>query len=95
MGQPPTPLHTLDRINVNGNYDPKNCRWATKSEQKRNTRVNDYYEINGVKKCLADWCDEFGRDRRNVRQRIKKLGWSIEEALRTGPLKHRRISAKA
>lgn len=38
MGYRPTPKHTIDRIEVNGGYEPGNCRWATWSEQRRNTR---------------------------------------------------------
>lgn len=52
---------TIDRIDVNGNYCPENCRWITQKEQTRNTRANHYILFNGEKKCLADWLCQFDK----------------------------------
>lgn len=50
---------TLDRINVNGNYCPENCRWATYKEQANNTRTNKKITINGITKNLCQWLSEY------------------------------------
>lgn len=44
MGERPTAEHTLDRINTNGNYEPSNCRWATRQEQVNNRRCTIWVE---------------------------------------------------
>ena len=72
---------TIDRIDVNGNYDPSNCRWATHKEQMRNTRKNHLIEFNGETKCLTEWAELFNIDVRKLHNRIKK-GWPIEKALK-------------
>jgi hypothetical protein len=55
MGRRPTPTHTIDRINNNGNYEPSNCKWSTKKEQGKNKRNNHWIECNGETMIFADW----------------------------------------
>jgi len=74
---------TLERNNVNGNYCPENCRWATLMEQGANQRKNVNFEINGVTKHISQWCREYNvASMGAVRYRIKR-GMSIIEALTT------------
>lgn len=72
---------TIDRIDINGNYEPANCRWITQAEQTRNTRSNVKITINGQTKLLSDWARESGIDRRTISRRIR-LGWKNNELLR-------------
>lgn len=71
---------TLDRINVNGNYEPSNCRWIPLEEQFKNMRKNVYVEYNGEKMIIADFSRRTGIDHRKV-SRYLKNGYSIEEIL--------------
>jgi len=80
MGKRPSPKHSLDRINVNGNYEPSNCRWATRSTQMRNVRVNHHVEVGGVSMTLADAVEGTGLDYNTVLYRLKR-GWPLEHAL--------------
>ena len=47
MGERPSPQHSLDRINNDGSYRPSNCRWATRSQQRRNRRSKQMMEQAG------------------------------------------------
>lgn len=83
MGEPPTPVHTIERIDNDKGYSPSNCRWATRSEQSRNKRNNRLLKHNGKTQCLTDWSKETGIPVICILDRIDKLGWSVDEALTT------------
>lgn len=79
---------TIDRIDVNGNYCPENCRWISQKEQCKNKRNNRFITIDGVTKCLKDWIDFFKISKNCFRHRISK-GFDEVTALKM-PLKRRR-----
>jgi len=54
IGLKPTKLHSLDRVNTNGNYEPSNCKWSTQKEQCRNRRSNCFIEYNGKIMSIAE-----------------------------------------
>jgi hypothetical protein len=80
MGRRPTPLHTLDRIDPNGNYCWENCRWATRREQQRNTRHNRLITFNGVTMLACDWDKAAGRKQGTITSRISG-GYPISRIL--------------
>ncbi|MFE0739439.1 hypothetical protein, partial [Streptomyces sp. NPDC058855] len=73
----------IDRINVDGNYEPGNVRWVTRKENNRNKRNNVWLECRGVRMILHDWADAIGIERRTLSARLK-AGWPVERALTEG-----------
>lgn len=72
MGMRPTKKHTVERVNNDGNYDPKNCVWATRKEQSNNKRNNRIICIGGLEKTLAQWAHETGINEATIRARIMR-----------------------
>lgn len=73
---------SLDRINVNGNYEPSNCRWITHQEQMRNTRRTVYVEYQGEKIPLIVFCKQHGITYEHFVLRHLERGFTIDELLR-------------
>lgn len=71
--------YTLDRKNVNGNYEPSNCEWVTRKAQNRNKRDNVFVTFNGKTQTLMDWSIELGIHYRTLNNRINR-GWTVERA---------------
>lgn len=80
MGRRPTPEHTLDRVNNDGNYEPGNCRWATIEEQRSNTRRNRHITAHGKTQTIMSWEKELHVSHQTILRRLK-LGATPEQAL--------------
>lgn len=94
MGPRPSRKHTLDRYpDTKGNYEPSNCRWATKREQVMNRTNTVKVVYKGQEKALDDWCKELGLNYFVMWSRIFNSKFSVEKAFET-PIRKRRPNKK-
>lgn len=80
MGPKPTPRHSIERIDVNGNYEPSNCKWLHILEQPRNARSNIRTKAGTI---LVDEARRLGVSPQTLYSRVDKLGWDVERAIST------------
>ena len=71
---------TIDRKDINGNYCPENCKWATNKEQQNNKRTNRVMVVNGISHTISEWAEITGIGKTTIRYRLNK-GWTPEDVL--------------
>lgn len=87
MGKRPA-KYSIERIDVNGNYEPSNCKWIPNAKQARNKRNNVFLTFNGETHCINEWATILGLKRELIKDRLRR-GWSVADAL-TKPLQLKR-----
>lgn len=72
---------SIDRIDVNGNYCPENCRWLNNKRQCNNKRNNRLISFNGETHTAMEWSEITGINYGTLKNRLDKYGWTVERAL--------------
>ncbi len=85
MGEPPTPQHTIERIDNDKGYSPDNCRWATRYDQSNNRCDTRFIEFAGKRMSISNWAKETGMLRATINYRYEH-GWEPKDIL-TKPLR--------
>lgn len=80
MGSRPTPLHCIERLDNNGNYEPSNCAWSDRVSQNNNKRDNIVIELDGERMTIAEWSRKIGVSLKTLHSRHYK-GLSPEQIL--------------
>lgn len=80
VGSPPSPKHSLDRIDNDRGYEPGNVRWATSKEQNRNKRTNRHVTAFGETRLMEDWRPVAGLRAGTISARLSR-GWAAEDAV--------------
>lgn len=81
MGYKPSPKHSIERIDVNKDYSPENCKWILLSEQNKNKRKSNNITFNNKTMALPDWCKELNLSYGMMRHRIYDLKIPFDKAI--------------
>lgn len=81
MGRRPSPKHSIERKNNDGDYTPDNCKWATIDEQAVNRRGNRWVTFNGITLTSSQWAKRLKCSPVTICRRLAR--WSVERALGT------------
>lgn len=73
---------TIDRIDVNGNYEPSNCRWVTLEQQSFNKTNSRKFNYKGEELTIAELAKASGKSYHLVYQRLVKLGWNVNDSIK-------------
>lgn len=82
MGSRPSAKHEIDRKNNDNGYEPSNCHWTTRSENRRNTRRNRLLTFAGETLSVAGWAERMGIRPQTLANRLRR-GWPVERSLTT------------
>lgn len=82
LGPRPSPKHTIERLDNNGNYEPGNVKWATDEEQRRNRSDNSKITWNGETLTVTEWAHRLRIPVETIARRVRR-GWSPEKVVTT------------